>query len=388
MKRLYFIFIFLSALFFISSASFAKDIFVDGNVGVSVTEWHRFKLLTEDDNVILPGISPDNKDVVKSRYENYNSGAQARWYAEEEIIDDGGVRVYHWHGFDIEGACHWGNNDTSQPGFNFNAGDNVYPYDRGRAVGTLYETFEDADGNTWTDVLKLVPPTDKDMAHYKNKTSYDGYQIWTMIMTYPTSALGTYTLSMQVWVEESDEDVNIHWHNTTNWNDNILNVPVTQRGTWITIEETFTLGANAEIGILARGGGGNDGLRSATIYIKDLVITEPIQPAIEPLTTWDAFYWEGRGAPGSNGSGYQSSEAQGEVIIFEPGDGYSYTNVLKLEPPIGGYKFDSDLGGTVAMDFIVPYTGTYTLSMDVWGRFRQRQCKFDMVCMWRQLANA
>ena len=78
-------------------------------------------------------------------------------------------------------------------------------------------------------------------------------------------------------------------------------------------------------------------------------------------TTWAAFNWPGW-------DGYLSSYAEGEVLSdYMPGDGYSYSNVLKLTPPNGGYKNDPDRGyGASAMTFIVPDSGIYTISVDIW----------------------
>ena len=195
--------------------------------------------------------------------------SSAKFKDSPVVPGDGGERVWDWHGFDVEGASHWGDNDTSRGDFNPSGN---YPYDRGRAVGTRYNSFTDAKGDTWTDVLKLEPPAETSANLYKYYDSgLAGYQPWTMIMTRPAAEAGSYRLSMQVWVENSDEAANIVWHNTKTWGSIEKSVP--QREVWFTVEGTLSLGANDELGILARGDGIHNGLRSATIYIKDLQLS-------------------------------------------------------------------------------------------------------------------
>ena len=76
-------------------------------------------------------------------------------------------------------------------------------------------------------------------------------------------------------------------------------------------------------------------------------------------TTWNIFDWPGW-------DGYLSSYAEGEVLEnYRPGDGYSYSNVLRLSPPEGGYK-NTPIWGCGAMTFVVEDPGLYTISVDVW----------------------
>ena len=197
-----------------------------------------------------------------------------------------GKRVYTWRGFNVEGACHYEDNDTSNPGFNFSTVGTYY-FDRGRAIGTKYDSFKDANGIIRTDVLKLEPPKEINPAHYlllqPDKPAINGYQPNTFIMTYPITESGTYNISMSIWVEESAEPVYLVWYAVPGgWNQFVAKTPPNEdgappendieRGKWIDLAGGQWLTAGMEIAMGARSGGAGGGLQDATIYIRDLVM--------------------------------------------------------------------------------------------------------------------
>jgi len=124
------------------------------------------------------------------------------------------VRVYNWHGFNIEGASHYFNNDRTSPAF-----DPESNYDRSRAVGHVYKTYAD-DSGAWSDVLKVTPPTEKYPNQYPNVIMYpEGYEEGTLAMTYDLDVHtqgeeGTFVFSMWVKVEGGSADPTFCWVNT------------------------------------------------------------------------------------------------------------------------------------------------------------------------------
>ena len=213
-----------------------------------------------------------------------------------------GVRVYDWHGFNVEGACLYEDNDTSKQDFNFsNIGE--YYFDRGRAIGTKYDSFKDADGNPWTDVLKLEPPKEINPAHYsKYNSTINGYQPNTFIMTYPITESGTYKISMSIWVEESDEAVYLVWYAVPGgWTKFVEMIPSPdglypkvdiERGKWINLTGEKWLNAGMEIAMGARSGdlvNGGGGLRDASIYIRDMVMKKADGVIVPPDPDPDNF---------------------------------------------------------------------------------------------------
>jgi len=196
------------------------------------------------------------------------------------------LRVADWHGFNIAGKDHFGNNDRLSEGFGELG--SIYAFDRGRAIGTLYDNFIDDRGKSWTDVLKLEPPKDKNPANYLNSINVKGYPSWTMIMTYPIANSGLYSLSMDIWAEGGSKSlVHVLWHTcnpaTDAWGQ-IVNENIFQEE-WVSVSGSSQLYEGMEIGILAwNDGGSGTGLDDATIYIKNLMLQFNGEPIIDTNT--------------------------------------------------------------------------------------------------------
>ena len=261
---------------------------------------------------------------------------------------DPGERVTEWLGFDVEGPPHY-----------IPVGELTSNFFPSLAVGTHYTVYSDADWNDWEDVLKLEPPD-------------GGYVPGTMALTRAVPEAGDYYLSMWFWVDKGTEDVTVYWHNTggiygdgpPSWGtvagSNATLAPE-DFGTWKFIEGYFTLRADEEIGILARNGEDKAGLKDSTIYIRDLVFKDLTPNHFETLTTWDAFEH-----PDVEIDCVPSGAGDEVLNDFAPGDGFSYDNVLKIFPLGEDYLNDDGVAGSFTIGYKVPYTGTYSLSMDVW----------------------
>jgi len=196
-------------------------------------------------------------------------------------------RIYIWHGFNIEGAHHYFNNDRASDGFEEESN-----YERSRAVGHVYKTYTDNIG-TWSDVLKLTPPTEKYHNQYPYGIMYpEGYEEGTLAMTYDLDvhtqgAIGTFTLSMWVKVEGGSADPTFCWVNTGGEDGNKYNTGdnpyrpwrevlgsrtyvIPRDDKWHYVEKTFEVYGGDEIGLMARESGNNCGLKDSTLYIRDL----------------------------------------------------------------------------------------------------------------------
>ena len=271
-----------------------------------------------------------------------------------------------WDAFDIAGTDHTN-------------------YYGARAAGEELSGYRPGDGYSYDNVLKLSPSGD--WYYYADKGS--------LAMVFNVPYAGTYRLSYDVLVESERDDINLVWYaydpgspnNNNGWP--MLNQPSNEyagveTGKWLTIEgpACFISLANAPFGILGYNSSQNNGLRNATIYIKNLklelegaeylVIDIPstkTQVAIDnaTLTTWNAF-----DIAGTNHDRYVGAKAVGEELPnFRPGDGYSYDNVLKVSPPINqgspteGYYYHTGQG-SLAMVYTVQQSGKYRLTYDVW----------------------
>ena len=221
-------------------------------------------------------------DILSGQTTYYGTADEPIVFTSEDFKDLIGKPVTKWNGFDVAGWSHYYDNDRASPGFNLNS-----TYDPARAIGTQYDVFSDGDGNIFFDVLKLEPPEYNDPNHFRylmlGSDPFNGYEQDTVALTYKTEKEGLYRLSMNVWVEESAEDVSVWWSNTgANYLDDggthekswrVLagsdkgNV---NRRQWLPIQGTFTLRANEEIGIIPRFLHDESGLRDAVIYIRDI----------------------------------------------------------------------------------------------------------------------
>jgi hypothetical protein len=236
MKRVFFIATLLGALFLQTNAALPPD----------PTDWSAFTC----EGAALPNLimSSGANGLVMDDYQPSDGFS----YTNMLQLSPPSEGVEYWHGFSVQGVNR--NHPTG--------------YYSGYAIGSHYATFEDIEGS-WTDVLKLEPPV-------------GGYQSGTMIMTYPVTVAGKYTLSMDIWVEDVGNTTDIIWHNFdgTAWSSLIQRDNI-QRGTWIKVNGELILGANEDIGLLAFGTG-NNGLRTSTIYIKDLKFAGPNGSIVPP----------------------------------------------------------------------------------------------------------
>jgi len=290
------------------------------------------------------------------------------------------VRVSNWRGFDVEGMSHYYNNDRETNGragipwgpenFNTSLDGN---YDPSRAVGYKYTTFTDAAGKTWNDVLKLVPPVYNNPLYFREYGEYNGYQPYTITLSYPLKEAGEYKLSMWYQVEDGTDPVTVFWQNTGgihgegggSWknipNEPAIPIPVLQ-GTPLYLEGIFEVRDNEEIGMLARQSGGQGGLKDATIYILDLKVEKAVPTVIEveTITSWEefdlAFDISGTKDGDDNPGGvYFGGKSNYDFVNYQ-----GYENVLRLEPR-------ANLKGVgISMMYEIPYSGKYTFTMDAW----------------------
>ena len=299
-------------------------------------------------------------------------------------------RVDNWRGFDVKGMSHYHNNDRATNGrtgifWDANTWDLELDgsYDPSRAVGFEYSTFTDANGKTWENVLKIVPPAENNPYYYRVFNSgYNGYQEYTITLSYPIPEAGKYKLSMWYQLEDGVESPIIYWQNTGGVHGNGSqtwisfagsNTDARPRGTPLYLEGEIILRANEEIGMLARTLGNHGGLRDASIYVLDISVekitpSEPPVVNIETVTAWEDFEvaFDIPGAPGkhdSHGPGYfYGSNAEYGFVDYK-----GYKDVLKLTPdkPV---LFDGEGRQEVGMAMLynVPLSGTYTFTMDVW----------------------
>ena len=109
------------------------------------------------------------------------------------------------------------------------------------------------------------------------------------------------------------------------------------------------------------------GMRAFVTVTVDGEITVP--DPYDTITSWvdeAGFNIKGEGGPAENDQ-YYSSNADWDVDSYK-----GYTNVLRLspDPNTGMYYWKPNgeplPGGGVALTFVAPYTGEYSLSMDVW----------------------
>jgi len=303
------------------------------------------------------------------------------------------VRVYEWREFNVDGLSFYYPNDRATNGrvgvpWSGDPKDWYLEldgnYDPSHAVGYRYESFTDGEGKTWDDVLLLVPPAENNPLHYRSYGGHNGYEEYTITLSYPITEKGKYQLSMWYQVEGGVEDVTVFWQNTGGINGNEKsNDPscaepwttftgnpsvLAERGKPLYLEGTIILRDQEEIGMLARSYQNGGGLKDASIYILDLVVEQIIPPVveIETIRTWEDFEiaFDIPGAPGEYNAGsgeYYGSDADYDIVDYQ-----GYENVLKLEIN----KEAVIVGGTrqvgMAMLFTVPGDGIYTLTMEVW----------------------
>ena len=74
------------------------------------------------------------------------------------------------------------------------------------------------------------------------------------------------------------------------------------------------------------------------------------------------YEWNGFDIEGQNGLQLPSMAVGTLYDVFRDDDGNTWTNVLKLEPPEGGYEYD-----TMAMAYSITEPGDYEFSFDVWA---------------------
>ena len=231
-------------------------------------------------------------------------------------------------------------------------------YDRpGRPVFTLYKTYSDKTG-TYNDVLKLEPPGEE-------------YVQGSIAMTYTVPIDGYYRLSMWVWADKpEDEDIYIEFEQIGGDWETVAGsreVPVAFReGEWLYVTSESPNGvyleAGGKFGLLTQSGGNAGvGLNGYTIYIRDLKLEVTSFSNNFPYDYDVAAKWKG-----FNISGEGDYVRPGKPVFtlhetYRDGTG-TYSEVLKLEPPGGGYE-----QGSIAMSYTVPYDGYYKLSMWVWA---------------------
>ena len=264
------------------------------------------------------------------------------------VMANDGVTVQDWHGFNVSGEGDYGT--------------------PGNPTGTLYESYTDTTG-TYADVLKLEPPP-------------GGYTPGSIAMSYTVPNDGNYRLSMWVWADKlKDQQIYIEFeHIGGDWESitGSVNEPADfQDGQWlyVTIDskkypDGVFLKAGEKFGLLTQTGDWKPGvgLNGFTIYIRDLkldLVTE-----IDKHDTGSENSYENNGKPAEDWHGFNIS---GKDDFGTPGNSVgtlyesytdttgTYTDVLKLEPPPGGYE-----SGSLAMTYAVPNDGNYRLSMWVW----------------------
>ncbi|MCL2879939.1 MAG: polysaccharide deacetylase family protein [Treponema sp.] len=255
--------------------------------------------------------------------------------------EDNGTQVDNWHGFIVGGLGV------------LNSGN----YSASNAIGTQYGSWEDGNGNSWDDVLKLAPPAGV----------YPGNSVALIYEAEP----GTYNISMDIWVNNGDS-AEAYWQtldSTNQWTDLNSGSVTLQPGQWNTISGNFKpLALPGELLLMARNWAGNITWLSATIYIKDLVVQKvddtPVTPPSEDTGTqvdnWHGFIVGGVGD--TYGGNYSASNVPGtQYSNWEDGDGNFWNDVLELEPPEVGYPQSS-----AALVYPIPDDGIYELSMEVW----------------------
>jgi len=106
--------------------------------------------------------------------------------------------------------------------------------------------------------------------------------------------------------------------------------------------------------------------------------TEPF----ETITSWvheNGFIIPGVGGNDLEGAQYFPSNARGTVSSY-----YGFDNVLRLTPDESGlYYWKPEVGGGMALCLEAPYTGIYTLSMDVWVD----SSRTDVNMVWHECDN-
>ena len=137
------------------------------------------------------------------------------------------------------------------------------------AIGTVYETFTDSTG-TYSDVFKVEPP--------------DGYYEKGMALVYDlpegyNDTTDTFTISMKMWMEGGN-DAEIHWQYLGNDNA-ISGICTSTQGVWVNLSASVPFavtgatkvfpGSDDFIYLLGKAGSG--GLKDATVYIRDVVVT-------------------------------------------------------------------------------------------------------------------
>ena len=206
-------------------------------------------------------------------------------------------QVLEWHGFNVAGESHYFNNDRTSAEF-----DEESNYDRSRAIGYRYQNFKDSNEDTWHDVLKVVPPTEKYPEQYLYFNDYSGYEEFTVALTYNLVNSGNYKLSMWFMVEGGVETPAFCWVNTGGedgdlyastgdpeyepfepWREMLgsRSYVIAQRDTWYYLEKTFTVWGNDEIGLLTRELNNSAGIKDATLYIRDVQLDYNGKPVVD-----------------------------------------------------------------------------------------------------------
>ena len=275
--------------------------------------------------------------------------------------EDTGVRVYNWNGFLISDAG------------DFAAGN----YIASDAVGTLYDSWKDGNGASWNDVLKLAPPE-------------GGYKQGSMTLSHPIAEPGTYELSMDIWLNEGDT-ADIFWQNVPSWKqlNNAAAVGL-EPGAWSRITGKFyDLAAPSEIALMANGYVPGQFLNNSSIFIKNLVVKKEGETPPPPgddgvrVYNWNDFLISDVGD--FCAGNYNASNAIGTLYdSWKDGNGASWNDVLKLEPPANGYPQSSM---TLVRSITEP--GTYELSMTVWlDEGNAAEIYWQNVPSWKELNNS
>jgi hypothetical protein len=167
-----------------------------------------------------------------------------------------------------------------------------------------------------------------------------------------------FTISMKVLIEGGDSSAGLVWQYLGN-DDNILSLNTTTKGEWVPLSagSPFVNTASTKVfpgtDFLYLLGG--DGLKNATVYIKDITVTWDVQEP-DPDEYWHGFFMPGRPANYSGATGI----AHESLAI----GGGTYNDVLEIVPPSGGYvcAYDDYVGSTL---YRALESGTYELSMSV-----------------------
>ncbi|MCL2879153.1 MAG: Ig-like domain-containing protein, partial [Treponema sp.] len=248
-------------------------------------------------------------------------------------------------------------------------------YSSSNAVGTI------GSWEGYSNVLRLALPA--------GTSPSEG----TVAMSYPLPIGGNCTLSMDVWVQKRNyDDIQIYWEEseTNDWHCVAQNSDPISEGTWLHVETpgpgSWNLPAQDILYLLVLNKF-NTGMKDAVVYFRDLKLvidgqdilnipSGPYDPsgAFDEVSEsgWTVFDYEGKGyAPGP-------SYAQGTVVTWD-----NYSNVLRLAMPEGSPV--SAMAQKVAMTYVLPASGDYSLSMDMWVEKRNYQ---DIQILWQEASGA